>query len=60
MDIQGSEIISQSVVLRNNYRFDEAIKLIEENITLNRPRDTYECMVRSFLCGQGKGRFRVD
>ncbi|MCX6177926.1 MAG: hypothetical protein NT163_00880 [Chlorobiales bacterium] len=59
MYIQGEEIIQKSVSLRDQREFDDAVKLIEENIDLIDPSIRMNAWLEAFRAAEEKGDFHL-
>ena len=55
MYVQGEEIIQKSASLRGQKEFDEAIKLIEENIDLIDPSIRINAWIEAFKAAEESG-----
>jgi hypothetical protein len=55
MEVKGDIIIKQSAVLRGQYKFDEAIKLIENNIDSIDPDIHLNAWLEAFYAAKEKG-----
>ena len=59
MYVQGEEIIQKSASLREEKEFDEAIKLIEENIDLIDPSIRSNAWLEAFKAAEESGNFSL-